>query len=143
MIPQIGSKAAQDATVVVRDTDFWPSLLMATALTSMTIGIIWDISWHETVGRDTFWTPAHMAIYLGGVLAGCVGGWLAIKHTFFATPVERDSSVRVFGARTLVPPNDPDLTPWRYVHVRRLVIMIEESIDQAARWLAFEPNRPE
>jgi hypothetical protein len=80
-------------------TDFWPSLLMTVALSSIAIGITWDISWHETVGRDTFWTPAHMAIYFGGVLAGCVGGWLAFKHTFRAGPAERDSSVSVFGAR--------------------------------------------
>ena len=60
---------------------------------------MWDISWHETVGRDTFWTPAHMVIYLGGALGGCIGGWLAIKHTFLAGPAERDASVRVFGAR--------------------------------------------
>jgi hypothetical protein len=80
-------------------TDFWPSLLMTIALSSIAIGITWDISWHETVGRDTFWTPAHMAIYFGGVLAGCVGGWLAFKHTFRAGPAERDSSVSVFGAR--------------------------------------------
>jgi phage tail sheath protein FI len=51
--------------------------------------------------------------------------------------------VRVVGARTLVPPNAPELRPWRYVHVRRLVLMIEESIDQSTQWLVFEPNRPE
>jgi hypothetical protein len=40
-----------------------------------------------------------MAIYLGGVLGGSVGGWLAIKHTFLAGAAERDSSVNIFGAR--------------------------------------------
>jgi len=80
-------------------SDFWPSFLMTIALSSIAIGITWDISWHETVGRDTFWTPAHMAIYFGGVLGGCVGGWLAFKCTFLAGPGERDSSVSVFGAR--------------------------------------------
>jgi hypothetical protein len=83
----------------VARTPSWPSFLMAAAMSSIAIGIVWDISWHETIGRDTFWTPAHMAIYLGGVLAGCTGGWLAIKHTFFASPAERDASVSVFGAR--------------------------------------------
>lgn len=72
---------------------------MAFALTSIAIGITWDISWHESIGRDTFWTPAHMAIYLGGVLAGCVGGWLTLKCTFFRRAEERDASVSVFGAR--------------------------------------------
>ena len=77
----------------------WPSFLLAFAATSITVGIIWDISWHQTIGRDTFWTPAHMAIYLGGALGGCVGGWLAILHTFLAGPEEKAASVSVFGAR--------------------------------------------
>lgn len=91
--------AARDSNAATSGTDFWPSFLMTVAISSIAIGITWDISWHETVGRDTFWTPAHMAIYLGGVLGGCVGGWLAFKHTFLAGPAERDCSVRVFGAR--------------------------------------------
>src|SRR5215472_5368822 len=93
------SRATEQGSARASDKDFWPSLLMAVALTSIAVGITWDISWHESIGRDTFWTPAHMAIYLGGVLAGSVAGWLAIKHTFFATPAERDASVSVFGAR--------------------------------------------
>jgi hypothetical protein len=78
---------------------FWPAGLLAFAATCITIGIMWDISWHETIGRDTFWTPAHMAIYLGGVLGGCVGGWLAVRYTFLASPAEKASAVHVFGAR--------------------------------------------
>src|SRR5690348_10059034 len=96
-VPTAGGGAAHVQTATA--TDLWPSLLMTVALSSIAIGITWDISWHETVGRDTFWTPAHMAIYFGGVLGGCIGGWLAFKHTFRAGPAERDSSVSVFGAR--------------------------------------------
>jgi hypothetical protein len=77
----------------------WPGLLLTFAASCITIGIMWDISWHETIGRDTFWTPAHMAIYLGGALGGCIGGWLAVQYTFLASPMERAASVRVFGAR--------------------------------------------
>jgi len=76
----------------------WPGLLLALAASCITIGIMWDISWHETIGRDSFWTPAHMVIYLGGALGGCVGGWLAVKHTFMAGPAESAATVRVFGA---------------------------------------------
>jgi len=76
----------------------WPGLCMALAVTCITAGIIWDISWHITIGRDTFWTPAHMLIYLGGTLAGCVGGWLALQHTFLAG-TETAPAVSVFGAR--------------------------------------------
>jgi len=72
---------------------------MAFALTSIAVGVTWDISWHESVGRDTFWTPAHMAIYLGGTLAGFVAGWLAIRDTFLTREANRDFSVGLFGAR--------------------------------------------
>src|SRR5580698_6517126 len=78
---------------------FWPALLLAFAASCITIGIMWDISWHETIGRDTFWTPAHMVIYLGGALGGCVGGWLAFQNTFLAGPAGRAATVRLFGAR--------------------------------------------
>ena len=43
--------------------------------------------------------------------------------------------IRVWGARTLS--YDPI---WRYLNVRRLLIMIEKSIDQSTRWAVFEPN---
>jgi len=42
----------------------------------------------------------------------------------------------VFGARTLAG-NDNE---WRYVPVRRLATMIEESIAKGCRWAVFEPN---
>ncbi len=69
------------------------------ASTSVVIGVIWDISWHRTIGRDTFWTPAHLAIYLGGIVSGLTCGWLALKTTFAGTTAERDQSVRFWGFR--------------------------------------------
>jgi hypothetical protein len=67
--------------------------------TAIVIGILWDISWHRTIGRDTFWTPAHIAIYLGGLLAGLTCGWLVMHTTFFGTPEERAGTVRLWGMR--------------------------------------------
>jgi phage tail sheath protein FI len=46
--------------------------------------------------------------------------------------------VRVAGARTLA--SDP---LWRYVNVRRLLIMIERAIDVQMQWAVFEPNNPD
>src|SRR5436190_24357505 len=65
--------------------------------TSIAIGILWDISWHRTIGRDTFWTPAHMAIYFGGLLGGLTCGWLVIRTTFFATREEKRGALRLWG----------------------------------------------
>src|SRR5437773_2313797 len=69
------------------------------AATSAKVGILWDISWHRSIGRDTFWTPAHMAIYLGGVLAGLSCGWVVLKTTLMGTPDERAAAVTFWGFR--------------------------------------------
>ena len=45
--------------------------------------------------------------------------------------------IRQMGARTL----DPGTT-WRYVNVRRLISMIELSLESGLAWLVFEPNTP-
>src|SRR6201989_1285193 len=54
----------------------------ALAVTSASIGGAWDVSWHRSIGRDTFWTPAHMAIYACGVLAAIICGYLILSNTF-------------------------------------------------------------
>jgi hypothetical protein len=77
----------------------WYLVSLLLGSTSIVVGLLWDISWHMSIGRDTFWTPAHMAIYLGGVLAGLSGGWLALRTTFRGTPEERGVAVRFWGFR--------------------------------------------
>ncbi len=47
------------------------------------------------------------------------------------------TQVTVWGARTTV---DPVITDWMYVNVRRLLLFIEESIQESIRWAVFEPN---
>ena len=71
----------------------------AAAVTFSSIGGAWDVSWHRSIGRDTFWTPAHMLVYLCGVLAGIIGLWLVYQCTFGNDPELRASSVSVFGLR--------------------------------------------
>lgn len=50
---------------------------------------------------------------------------------FFST-----EGMLVWGARTLA----EESSEWRYVNVRRLLIMIEQSIKRNTRWVVFEPN---
>src|SRR6059058_4581289 len=73
--------------------------LILLAATSAIVGVIWDISWHRSIGRDTFWTPAHLAIYLGGILAGGSCGWLVLRTTLAGTPEERAAAVGFWGFR--------------------------------------------
>ena len=74
----------------------WCSVL---AVTSVSIGAHWDVSWHRSIGRDTFWTPAHMAIYMCGVLAGIACGYLILSTTFRGSPEMRANAVQVLGFR--------------------------------------------
>jgi hypothetical protein len=69
------------------------------AVSSSVIGGVWDISWHESVGRDTFWTPAHMLIYLCGVLSGLTCGYVILSTTFQKDSPLRDHSVSMWGFR--------------------------------------------
>jgi hypothetical protein len=92
--PQASERTATRALAVP-----WhiPAVLFAS--TSMVVGVIWDISWHMTIGRDTFWTPAHLAIYLGGVVGGLASGFVVLKTTFAGSAAERAASVRFWGFR--------------------------------------------
>jgi phage tail sheath protein FI len=46
-----------------------------------------------------------------------------------------DRGIRVWGARTVS--SDPE---WRYINVRRLFLVIEQSILAGTQWCVFEPN---
>ncbi|MDQ6706877.1 MAG: hypothetical protein M3Z85_12995 [Acidobacteriota bacterium] len=76
----------------------WYIWLSALAVTSAMVGVHWDISWHRSIGRDTFFTPAHVAIYLCGVLAGITCGYLILSTTFGNSPL-KEASVNIWGFR--------------------------------------------
>jgi hypothetical protein len=75
---------------------------MLVAITSDMIGAYWDVAWHDSIGRDTFWTPAHLAIQLCGVLGGLTSGFLILSTTFgrsSAALQRRAASVKIWGFR--------------------------------------------
>jgi hypothetical protein len=77
----------------------WHAYAVVIAAVCVMIGVYWDISWHMTIGRDTFWTPAHLLIQSGGMIAGLTSGFVVLKSTIM--PNERDiaTGVRVWGFR--------------------------------------------
>src|SRR5437899_195710 len=74
----------------------WTLWIAVAAVTSAMIGIHWDVSWHRSIGRDTFWTAPHIAIYLCGVLGGLAAAYLIFSTTFGRPDAP---SVKVFGFR--------------------------------------------
>jgi hypothetical protein len=95
----IGYRARSSAVAADATSIPWVLYAVAAAATIVVIGIIWDISWHITIGRDTFWTPAHMCTYVAGAIVGVTCGWVALKTTFAGTAEERESSIGVWGFR--------------------------------------------
>lgn len=94
------SVARDDVHIGVQVADIpWYIWCAVLAVTSATVGANWDISWHMSIGRDTFWTPAHMAIYLCGVLAGLAFGYIILSTTFSKSSPLGAASVHIWGFR--------------------------------------------
>src|SRR6266404_6321206 len=93
---------ASSATTQVRTRSAsvpWYVWTGVVAVTSASVGGAWDVSWHRSIGRDTFWTPAHMAIYACGVLAAIICGYLIFVTTFSKSAQLKEVSVSVLGFR--------------------------------------------
>src|SRR5262245_10789705 len=72
----------------------WAGLIAGACIAT---GIYWDISWHESIGRDTFWTPAHLLVQFGAVVAGLGSAWMIFRTTLSRDSSLRQSAVNVLG----------------------------------------------
>jgi hypothetical protein len=61
------------------------------------IGILWDISWHRSIGRDKFLSPPHILIYLGAIFAGLFSGIQVLWNSFYRKEASRQTDIRVWG----------------------------------------------
>ncbi len=91
--------AARAPAVAIASTTPWHAYSAVFAAACVMIGVYWDISWHMSIGRDTFWTPAHLVIQAGGLIAGLGSGFAVLRTTFRGTAAERDASVGFWGFR--------------------------------------------
>ena len=96
-LPRYDTPAA--ATTAVQASSRWHAYTAVLAAACVMVGVYWDISWHMSIGRDSFWTPAHLLIQAGGLIAGSSSGYVAIKTTFFGTDAERNAGVSFWGFR--------------------------------------------
>jgi hypothetical protein len=77
----------------------WPRVAVLLSSAAIVAGILWDISWHKSIGRDTFWTLPHLLEQLGAIVAGVSCGWMVLRTTFAGAASERAESVRFWGFR--------------------------------------------
>jgi hypothetical protein len=92
--PQLRAQASSELTEVP-----WYVWSLFAAVISVVIGGYWDISWHMSIGRDSFWTPAHMLIQFCGILAGLTSGYLILSCTFGRDPALASAGVGVWRFR--------------------------------------------
>ena len=100
--PGMFAEAPAAVTVGTKASVPWYIWLGVVGVTSASIGGAWDVAWHRSVGRDTFWTAPHIMIQACGILAGIVGMWLVVHATLGRGELGRElreSSVSVFGLR--------------------------------------------
>jgi len=76
-----------------------PLYLYAVSLAALLtmVGVLWDISWHRTIGRDKFLSPPHILIYLGAIFAGLFSGIQVIYNSFFRRAASQATAIRVWG----------------------------------------------
>lgn len=76
-----------------------PAYIFATVFSSFCVvtGLIWDICWHMSIGRDGLLSPPHLVIYLGAIVSGLFSGYEILKTSFLGTGSDKAKSVRVWG----------------------------------------------
>jgi hypothetical protein len=77
----------------------WPLYAVLFSSVSIVVGLIWDISWHRSIGRDTFWSPPHVLEQLAALVAGSSCGWLVLQTTFRGSASDKAATVRFWGFR--------------------------------------------
>lgn len=91
----------------------WPVVCTAAASPVVAFGVDWDIAWHRSIGRDSFWSPPHVVIYAAALLA-------------------------VFGALARILPATFSVSRWRRTRVdERDPTRVDERDDANVRVLGF------
>lgn len=92
----IDSALSSQVSVSKNTVPLYLTVIVLASLSIM-VGLIWDISWHLSIGRDGLLSAPHLAIYLGGLTAGIFSGYRVLKITFAGTLAEKAKSVRFWG----------------------------------------------
>ena len=76
-----------------------PPYLYAVVFSSLCVivGLIWDICWHLSIGRDGLLSPPHLVIYVGAIVSGLFSGYQVLYTTFKGSASQKAQSVKVWG----------------------------------------------
>src|SRR5438552_3435687 len=79
--PAGGALGVGNAPEAARASDTASTWALLLAGAAITIGLIWDMSWDMSFGRDSFWSPPHLAVNVGGTFAAGAAVWWAARAT--------------------------------------------------------------
>jgi hypothetical protein len=96
--PQMQARTAAETSALSASVP-WYIWANVVAVISSVIGGAWDISWHESIGRDSFWTTPHLLIQLCGIISGICCGYLILATTFRKDAPLRAYSISMWGFR--------------------------------------------
>lgn len=76
-----------------------PLYVYAVVFSSLCVitGLIWDICWHLSIGRDGLFSPPHLVIYLGAVVSGVFSGYEVLHTTFAGSAAAKAKRVKIWG----------------------------------------------
>lgn len=76
-----------------------PTYVYAVVFSSLCIvwGLLWDIMWHMSIGRDGLFSAPHLLIYAGAVVSGLFSGFKILQMTLQRTHPERLLVIRFWG----------------------------------------------
>ncbi|MBO0935620.1 hypothetical protein J2I47_03575 [Fibrella sp. HMF5335] len=76
-----------------------PTYVYAVVFASFCIimGLLWDIMWHMSIGRDGLFSAPHVVMYTGALVSGLFSGYQILSMTFEKNHPDRPKSVRFWG----------------------------------------------
>ena len=76
-----------------------PVYIYAVVFSSLCIiwGLLWDIMWHMSIGRDGLFSAPHVVMYVGAVVAGTFSGYQILSLTFSKNSAKKSAYVRFWG----------------------------------------------
>lgn len=76
-----------------------PTYIYAVVFASFCVvmGLLWDIMWHMSIGRDGLLAPPHVVIYVGAVVSGLFSAYQILSLTFTKNHPGRATAIPFWG----------------------------------------------
>jgi hypothetical protein len=76
-----------------------PLYIYISVVASMCVitGVIWDIAWHMSIGRDGLFSAPHVVTYVGAATAGLFSGYQVLKTSFWGSTSEKGKMINFWG----------------------------------------------